>query len=89
MKAYPENPCPHTVVGALILFLLMSGPAAAGEKCPGQTSALHQQNRKMVCLQLRIAEAKRTINSFRYYQSMARQQKIRELDIPTCRVRSN
>lgn len=89
MKVYLKNTCPHTVVGALILFLLVSGPAGAGEKCPEQTSALRQQNRKMIYLQLRISEAKRMIISFRYYQSIARQQKIRELELPTIRVRTN
>ncbi|OGP76001.1 MAG: hypothetical protein A2Z40_00800 [Deltaproteobacteria bacterium RBG_19FT_COMBO_60_16] len=75
MRTTPRRRRRQSIFGTLIFILLLSGSAAAGEKVLGQITALHPQNKKMVLLQLRIAEARGKKESLRYYRSIARQQR--------------
>lgn len=69
------------VIRALIFILLLSSPASAGEERHGPSADPGHQSKKMVGLQLRIAESKRKTDSIQYYRSIARQQMMRVIVI--------
>lgn len=77
MKTHFLRRSVQSVVLVLTTLLLLGSPAAAGGNGQPQPR-LHSRCKKMVRLQLRIAEAKGRKNSSRYYRSIARQQKIRK-----------
>lgn len=82
MRSYSLQPGPRSVVLVLMTLLLLGSTATAG----GNGLPLprhHTRCKKMVRLQLRIAEAKGRKDSSRYYRSIARQQKTRETGTPS------
>jgi len=79
MRANSLRLSPQTVVLVLMTLLLLGSTAAAGGNGHPQPRR-HTRCKKMVRLQLRIAEAKGRKDSSRYYRSIARQQKMRKTD---------
>jgi len=82
MRAYSLQPSPRSVVLVLMTLLLLGSTAAAGGNGHPQPRH-HTRCKKMVRLQLRIAEAKGRKDSSRYYRSIARQQKTRKTGTPS------